>query len=145
MRIRFEDLVVRNMVKPGDLGHLIYLHGMEYVHGTQFETFVALGFHEFYANYDPDGDRVDLRTQHRMVGFLLLIHRENNSAQLRCFLIQPEFRGVGLGKHLMQQFMSFLAAHDCRSACLWTTHELVAAAITLEKIWIEKGKRNFCN
>jgi len=63
-----------------------------------------------------------------MIWFLLLLHRENNSAQLRYFLVQPEYRGIGLGKCLMQQFMSSLSAHNCRSAYLWTTRELVAAA-----------------
>jgi peptidyl-dipeptidase Dcp len=133
MKIRFEDIVIRNVLKPGDLGYVIYLHGllygMEYGYSIQFETYVALGLHEFYANYDPDKDRVWIcEHNNRMVGFLLLIHRENNSAQLRYFLIQPKYRGLGLGKHLMQQFMISLAAHNYRSAYLWTTHELVAAA-----------------
>jgi ribosomal protein S18 acetylase RimI-like enzyme len=133
MKIRFEDIAIRNVLKPGDLGYVIYLHGllygMEYGYSIQFETYVALGLHEFYASYDPDKDRVWIcEHNNRMVGFLLLIHRENNSAQLRYFLVQPEYRGIGLGKHLMQQFMNFLTAHNCRSAYLWTTHELFAAA-----------------
>jgi len=50
------------------------------------------------------------------------------SAQLRYFIITPPFRSIGLGKKLMALFMAFLSACGYRSAYLWTTHELPAAA-----------------
>lgn len=133
MQVRLEDITIRNTLKPGDLGYVIYLHGLlygrEYGFGIQFETYVAAGINEFYARFDPDRDRVWIcEHDDRMVGFLLLMHREYDSAQLRYFLIRPEYRGIGLGKHVMQQFMDFLATHHYRSAFLWTTHELSAAA-----------------
>ena len=50
------------------------------------------------------------------------------AAQLRYFLIMPDYRGIGLGNKLMRLFMEF--AHHCKydSAYLWTTAELYAAA-----------------
>ena len=56
------------------------------------------------------------------------MHRENNSAQLRYFLIRAEYRGIGLGKHLMRQFIAALSGRGYQAAFLWTTHELGAAA-----------------
>jgi ribosomal protein S18 acetylase RimI-like enzyme len=133
MKVALEDIVIRNKLVPGDLGYVIYLHGSlygrEYGYGIQFETYVALGMHEFYKGYDPEKDRVWI-CEHtgRIIGFLLLMHRENNSAQLRYFLIRPEYRGIGLGKHLMQLFMDFFGERNYQTAFLWTTNELIVAA-----------------
>ena len=63
-----------------------------------------------------------------MVGFLLLMHRGVDTAQLRYFLVRPEYRGLGLGKLLMELFMQFLRQCGYRSAYLWTVDELPAAA-----------------
>ncbi len=137
MKPGLEDINIRNALKPGDIGCVIYLHGIlysrEYGFGVQFETYVASGLHEFCTNNDPAKDRVWI-CEHEglMVGFLLLMHRGVDSAQLRYFIIRPEYRGIGLGKHLMRLFMEHLAACGYKSAYLWTTHEL-SAAISLYK------------
>ncbi|HEX9825035.1 MAG TPA: GNAT family N-acetyltransferase [Flavobacteriaceae bacterium] len=88
-----------------------------------------LGLHEFYKSYDAEKDRVWICDhKDKMIGFVLLMHRENNSAQLRYFYLEPEYRGIGLGKKLMELFMNFLRKKGYHSAYLWTTHELSAAA-----------------
>ena len=66
-----------------------------------------------------------------MIGFLLLMDRDE-AAQLRYFLIDPEYRGIGLGSHLMNLYMDFLRACGYKSSYLWTTSEL-HAAISLYK------------
>ncbi len=152
MKPSLEDILIRNELKSGDIGSVIHLHGIlygrEYGYGIQFETYVAAGLHEFYASYDPMKDRVWI-CEHRgaMVGFMLLMHRGPNSAQLRFFLIRPEYRGMGLGKKLMELFMSRLEACGYGSAYLWTTHEL-SAAISLYtrhgfRLTEEKGSAAF--
>ena len=133
MRAKLEDISIRNNLIPGDLGYVIHLHGLlygiEYDYGIEFETYVALGIHEFYKNHDPERDRVWICEHNtRIIGFLLLMHRENNAAQLRYFLITPEYRGIGLGKKLMELFMDFFHSCNYQSAYLWTTHELSVAA-----------------
>ena len=45
-------------------------------------------------------------------------------AQLRYFLIEPQYRSIGLGTKLMTLFMDFLQQYGYRGAYLWTTHEL---------------------
>ena len=131
--IEVEDIKIRNELVPGDIGYIIYLHGLlysrEYNHGILFETYVAKGLHEFYKNYDPVKDRVWICEHcNKIIGFLLLMHRKNNSAQLRYFLIKPEYRGIGLGKKLMELYIEFFNRCHYRSSYLWTTHELSAAA-----------------
>lgn len=63
-----------------------------------------------------------------MIGFLLLMHRENNAAQLRYFYLEPAYRGIGLGKKLMTLYIEFLRKCGYKSSYLLTTHELVSAA-----------------
>jgi peptidyl-dipeptidase Dcp len=128
-----KDLRIRSDLRPGDLGYVVHLHGLlyalEYGYGISFEMYVAEGLHEFYKNYDPAKDRVWICEHHdRMVGFLLLMHRENNAAQLRYFLLEPKYRGIGLGKKLMELYMEFFRQCGYQSSYLWTTHELEAAA-----------------
>lgn len=133
-----DDVTIRTSLLPGDLGYVIYLHGMlygkEYGYGVQFESYVAAGLHEFFQLYDPVKDRVWV-CEHgsTIVGFLLLMHRDSNAAQLRYFLIDPRYRGIGLGKKLMDLYMAFLRECRYRSSYLWTTHELGAAASLYKK------------
>ena len=132
-RPALKDITIRHSLRPGDVGYVTYLHGLlygaEHGFGVQFEGYVSKGLMEFYENHDPDRDRVWL-CEHdgRIIGSLFLMHREGNTAQVRYFLVRPEYRGIGLGKLLMDEFMSFLRAKGYRAAYLWTTSELPAAA-----------------
>ena len=127
-----QEISIRTKLLPGDIGYVIHRHGAlyarEYGFGLQFETYVAEGLCEFMERYDPATNRVWVcEHKGRMVGFLLLMNR-GEAAQLRYFLIEPEYRGMGLGSRLMTLFMEFLKACKYRAAYLWTTDELTAAA-----------------
>ena len=130
--ITLDDINIRTDLQPGDLGYVIYMHGKlykkEYNYGIQFEGYVAGGLLEFLQLYDPKSNRVWICEHHgRMIGFMLLLDR-GDTAQLRYFIIEPEYRGIGLGKKLMDLFMEFLHACRNKSSYLLTTDELPAAA-----------------
>jgi ribosomal protein S18 acetylase RimI-like enzyme len=127
------NITIRTELRPGDLGYLIYLHGhlygKEHQFGIGFETYVAQGVHEFYQQYDPLKDRVWIcEDGDRIVGFLLLMHREDSTAQLRYFILEPDYRGIGLGKRLMTLFMNHLRDEGYQHSYLWTTSEQETAA-----------------
>jgi len=132
MKPKLADIDIRTDLRLGDIGGIIQMHatlyGTEYGYGIQFETYVALGLHEFFAAYDTGRDRVWI-CEHgdRMVGSMLLMHRGSDTAQLRYFLIRPEYRGIGLGKRLMDLWMQSLRERGYRSAYLWTVDELPVA------------------
>ena len=135
--IRPEDITIRTELHPGDLGYIAYLHGIlysdEYGYGSGFEVYVASGLVEFYKQFDPHRDCVWICEHNQaIIGFLLIMHRES-SAQLRFFVIHPDYRGIGLGNRLMKLFMDFLKNHDYTSAFLWTTNELPTAAHLYKK------------
>jgi len=136
--MNLNDITIRNDIRPGDLGFVMYRHGKlyseEYNCGVAFETYVGTGLYEFYKNYDPGKDRVWIcEYDNQIIGFILLMHRENDTAQLRYFYLEPDFRGIGLGNKLMQLFVDFLIEKDYNHAYLWTTHELVSAAALYKK------------
>jgi peptidyl-dipeptidase Dcp len=128
-----DDIEIRTSLIPGDMGTVIGWHGrlyaQEYGYGLGFESYVAAGLHEFVSEYDPRRDQVWICEHHgQFLGSLFLQHREHNSAQLRYFLIKPDYRGIGLGNFLMQRYMELLHMRHYASSFLWTTHQLQAAA-----------------
>ena len=131
-KVSLNDIAIRTELRPGDLGYVVHVHGRlygrEYNYGIQFETYVAKGLCEFYEKYDSQRNRVWVcEYKDQIIGFLLLMDR-GESAQLRYFLIEPEYRGIGLGSKLMNLYMEFLRECGYKTSYLWTTHELTTAA-----------------
>ena len=136
--VSLADISIRTLLQPGDIGYVVYMHGAiygrEYNYGAQFETYVAKGLCEFYEKYNPQRSRVWIcEHNHKMIGFLLLMDR-GESAQLRYFLISPEYRGIGLGSRLMKEYMDFLRECGYKKSYLWTTHELSTAASIYKRV-----------
>lgn len=137
--INLNDVTIRTELKPGDIGYVTWMHGAlysrEYNYTTHFEAYVAAGLHEFHKHYDPDLDRVWVAEHNdRIIGFLLLMHRENSSAQLRFFILEPGYRGIGLGKKLTLLFTDFLKEKGYNTCFLWTTNEQTTAAAIYRKM-----------
>jgi len=135
--IKLNDIDIRTELRAGDIGYVIYLHGYLYKkecnYGIEFETYVASGLNEFYQRYDPRKDCVWIcEHDSKIVGFLLLMHR-GEAAQLRYFILEPEYRGIGLGNKLMGLYMNCLKERNYRSSFLWTTGELPEAAHLYKK------------
>ncbi|MEQ9441800.1 MAG: bifunctional helix-turn-helix transcriptional regulator/GNAT family N-acetyltransferase [Cyclobacteriaceae bacterium] len=130
--VTLEDITIRTHLNAGDLGFVVMTHGelyqKEYNFGLVFENYVASGMLEFCEQYNPERSRVWV-CEHlgKRVGFLLLMDR-GEAAQLRYFFIDAAYRGIGLGKKLMQLYMNFLQEKGYRSSYLWTAHELATAA-----------------
>jgi GNAT superfamily N-acetyltransferase len=136
--VSLNEISIRTELQPGDLGYVTYMHGAlyhkEYNYGLQFESYVAKGLCEFYEKYDPQRNRIwACEHENRMIGFLLLMDR-GKAGQLRYFLIEPEYRGIGLGSKLLNLYMDFL--HECgyKESYLWTTHELTTAAALYKRL-----------
>ena len=129
--ITLNDIAIRTRLLPGDLGYVAYLHGDLYTrengYGLSFESYVLSGLGEFGHDYDPEKDRIWM-CEHdgKMIGFLLAQHRPA-ALQLRYFIFLPEYRGIGLGKKLMVEFIAFMKQCGVKNAYLWTTDEQHAA------------------
>lgn len=137
-KIALNDISIRTELRPGDLGYVTYLHGAlyskEYNYSLKFESYVAKGLCEFYEKYNPERNRIwACEHNDRIIGFLLLMDRDD-AAQLRYFLIEPEYRGIGLGRKLLNLYVDFLHECDYKASYLWTTHELTTAAVLYKKL-----------
>ena len=137
-KVSLDNISIRTEFQSGDIGYVTYMHGAlyhkEYNYGLPFESYVAKGLCEFYEKYNPHRNRIwACEHKDRMIGFLLLMDR-GESAQLRYFLIEPEYRGIGLGSKLLNLYMGFL--HECgyEESYLWTTHELTTAAALYKRL-----------
>ena len=96
--------------RPGDAGYIVFRHGVlyerEYELDQVFEKYVLAGLLAFLEN--PAGGEIWLaESEDRIAGFIALVRIDLQTAQLRWFLIEPEFRGCGLGRRLMDTLMAF--------------------------------------
>ncbi len=137
-KVSLDDISIRTELQPGDIGYVTYMHGdlysREYNYGLQFESYVAKGLCEFYGQYDSQRNRIWVcEHQGRRIGSLLLMDR-GKAAQLRYFLIDPYYRGIGLGTRLLNLYMDFLRQCGYKASYLWTTHELDAAALLYKRL-----------
>jgi peptidyl-dipeptidase Dcp len=126
-----DDISLRRALLPGDLGYIAYMHGDLYAkecgYGLNFEAYVLDGLGELAHEYDAEKDRIWMcEHEGRIIGVLVAQHRQS-AIQLRYFIFLPEYRGIGLGKKMMAEFIAFMEQRGVKDAYLWTTDEQHAA------------------
>ncbi|HWV32164.1 MAG TPA: GNAT family N-acetyltransferase [Dyadobacter sp.] len=131
------DVTIRNTLRPGDLGLIAAIHGDIYAkecgYGLNFEAYVLKGLAELAQQHDPAKDKLWICEQEdRIVGCLVAQHR-GDAIQLRYFILLPEYRGIGLGKKLMGEFIDFMTSTGCKHAFLWTTEDQQSAVALYER------------
>jgi len=136
--ITINDIAIRSDIKESDFDSIVSLHAdlysKEYGYGINFEKHVNEGLKLFLDNYNPEKERIWI-AEHigKFIGIVLLQDRGNDIAQLRYFLIHPDYRGIGLGKRLLELFFDLYKEKNYKNCYLWTTHELSDAAILYKK------------
>lgn len=125
--------VVRDYLKPGDIGYLTYLHGIvyakEYGYDQTFEAYVAKGLAEFVQSFNPNKDGVWLaEINGQIIGSIAIAKHSEKEAQLHWYFVHPDYRGLGLGKELMNKALQFCKERKYRTIFLWTTNELEVAS-----------------
>ena len=118
----------------GDLGWAIEQHGRLYAEefgwNGEFEALVATLFSRFATQHDPrseqfwvaeaDGERVGC-------AFVVRNEKDPRAAQLRCLLVSPRGRGLGIGRRLVDECLQFAKSAGYERMLLWTNDVLVAA------------------
>lgn len=124
-----EEFLIRSW-QPGDLGYVAYRHAVLYTQEYQlepiFEAYVLESLLKF-AKAPADGQLWLAESNGRVAGFIAIIGIDAVSAQLRWFLIEPEFRGRGLGKKLVKLAMDYCREKHYQHIFLWTFRGLAAA------------------
>ncbi|MDQ7096684.1 helix-turn-helix domain-containing GNAT family N-acetyltransferase [Desulfosporosinus sp. PR] len=129
--IKPEDITIRHTIKPGDAGYITYMHGWiykhEYNYTTAFEGYVAQSFFEFLLNYNANRDRLWIAEHNcEIIGCIGIVGR-GDRAQLRWFLLHPNYRGLGLGKRLLNESLDFCREKGYKAVYLDTTQDLEKA------------------
>lgn len=116
--------------KPGDTGYMVFRHcvlySQEYSLNPIFEKYVMESLLKFLS--DPSGGEIWIaECGDRIIGSIGLVRIDPQTAQLRWFLIEPEFRSCGLGRKFMTTLMDFARKQGYSHIFLWTFKGLDAA------------------
>lgn len=116
--------------KPGDASCVSYLHIKLYqsLYGFKpiFECYVMRGLADFLR--EPEGGRLWVAEAGGMViGSVAVVKAGAGTAQLRWFIVEQGWQGLGLGGRLMQTAIEFCHGQGYQSVFLWTVDILEAA------------------
>ncbi|WP_147819849.1 bifunctional helix-turn-helix transcriptional regulator/GNAT family N-acetyltransferase [Salidesulfovibrio onnuriiensis] len=117
--------------RSGDMGWVIQRHCDLYgaTHGfdEDFERYVLLGLAEF-AQKENNRSRLWIAEQDgSRLGCIAVVEQEDNRAQLRWLLVEPQARGLGVGRKLVNTLLDFCREQDYESIFLWTIDSLPPA------------------
>ncbi|WP_411681016.1 GNAT family N-acetyltransferase [Clostridium thailandense] len=115
-----------------DIEHIIKRHrelyALEYGFSSSFGDYVEKIVREFDKNFDESRENIWVAEDHgKVVGEIAIVRVDENTAQLRWFLIEPEMRGKGLGHELMKVVIDFCKEKNYKHVFLWTVNLLGAA------------------
>jgi GNAT superfamily N-acetyltransferase len=117
---------------PGDMGWIVHrqaiLYAEEYGWDGTYEALAAEIVAQFIKNYDPKRERCWIAEKDgAMVGAVFVAKASDEIANLRLLHVEPEARGLGIGKRLVEECVRFARQAGYSKMTLWTQSILHAA------------------
>ena len=118
--------------QPGDMGWVVQKQGILYVReygwDETFEALVAEIVAKFIKEYDPKRERCWIAEKDgAQVGAVFAVKGSDEVAKLRLLHVEPEARGLGIGKRLVEECVRFARQAGYKKMTLWTQSILYAA------------------
>ncbi|SIN82417.1 transcriptional regulator, MarR family with acetyltransferase activity [Vannielia litorea] len=128
---------------PGDAGWIVERHGALYTrdegYDATFEALVAEIMCGFLRGHDPSCERGWVAWGGgRRLGSIFCVRITEETAKLRLFFLEPEARGLGLGRKLLDACLEFARGAGYRELVLWTHESHEAACRLYERAGFEK-------
>ena len=126
-------------LQPGDLGLVTarqaILYAKEYGWNRDYEALVARILADFHDHFDPARDDAWIAELHgRIVGSIFLVHGEARGiGKLRLLYVEPEARGAGVGRMLVDACIARARVLGYERLDLWTNSVLSAARHIYER------------
>jgi DNA-binding MarR family transcriptional regulator/GNAT superfamily N-acetyltransferase len=137
-----DAIIAVRRYRIGDVGWAIERHGRLYADefgwNKEFEALVAKLFADFATTHDPESEHFWVaEVDGERVGCVFVVRSDKDprAAQLRCLLVDPRARGLGLGRRLVEKCIRFATSAGYERIVLWTNDVLVAA----RKIYMGAG------
>jgi DNA-binding MarR family transcriptional regulator/GNAT superfamily N-acetyltransferase len=118
--------------QPGDMGWIVHrqaiLYANEYGWDETYEALAAEIVAQFIKHYDPKRERCWIAEQDgARVGAVFVAKASDATAKLRLLHVEPKARGLGIGKHLVDECIRFSRQGGYQRLTLWTQNILLAA------------------
>lgn len=128
--------------QAGDASYVAYLHARlyrdVYKFRDVFELYVLKSLTEFLECHEGSGFWV-AEIDGVIVGSVAMVKAGPELAQLRWFIMDSGYQGLGIGGKLMRQAMDFAAASGYRRVFLWTIDILGAARRLYERFGFRRA------
>lgn len=133
--------------RPGDLGWVISRHAAlyaeEYGWDGSFEAMVADVALDFLRRHDPARERCFIAERiprgmapagvAERIGSATIVAEDARTAKLRLVFVEPQARGLGVGRRLVRACLDFAREAGYARATLWTNDVLTAARTLYER------------
>lgn len=120
----------------GDIGFVAHIHGRLYGKTYKFrqifEYYVMKGLTEFMINTDG-GELWVTVVNGELVGSIAITKSTDTVAQLRWFVLDERYHGMGIGNKLMETAINFCKKQNYEHVFLWTVSILEAARYLYQK------------
>lgn len=118
--------------QPGDMGWIVYrqaiLYAEEYGWDETYEALAADIVAQFIKSYDPKRERAWIAEKDgERVGAVFVARESDEIARLRLLHVEPQARGLGIGKRLVEECVRFARQAGYEKMLLWTQSILHSA------------------